>query len=151
MDSGLWVPSREDPATSTEDGFVKKGKNLMSFTAILFLNALHFTSHHLHICTCKLFKFWLKIKRASPAWQHWFICKQKGRILRKISFTLIFLMKVMMMKMTRMRMRRRECTKKFSRRQFVCFPGKVFYIYFYIFNLLTLKSGTAAPFYVIND
>lgn len=23
VDSGLWVPSREDPTTSTEDGFVK--------------------------------------------------------------------------------------------------------------------------------
>merc|ERR1711915_202673 len=24
VDSGLWVPSKDDPATSTEDGFVKK-------------------------------------------------------------------------------------------------------------------------------
>lgn len=24
VESGLWVPSKDDPATSTEDGFVKK-------------------------------------------------------------------------------------------------------------------------------
>merc|ERR1712055_718721 len=26
VDSGLWVPSKDDPTTSTEDGFVKKGE-----------------------------------------------------------------------------------------------------------------------------
>ena len=24
VDSGLWVPSQDDPSTSTEDGFIKK-------------------------------------------------------------------------------------------------------------------------------